>query len=195
VVWEWDLFMDSISLRNGIGAAALVSAALLGGIWYGLPQSAPPPIQGGVPTGQVTAVVTITVHVSGQVAAPGLVALPADARLADAVAAAGGATRWAALDAVNLAQPVRDGERLVIPDTRNAAQGTPMAAGKPEKVDLNTASAAELENLDGVGPVLAARIVSYRDSIGRFETVEDLLDVPGIGEAKLAAIRDDVVVR
>ncbi|VAW09039.1 hypothetical protein MNBD_ACTINO02-1696, partial [hydrothermal vent metagenome] len=62
-------------------------------------------------------------------------------------------------------------------------------------IDINTASASELENLDGVGPVLAARIVSYRDSVGGFKTVEDLLDVPGIGEAKLAAIRDDVVVR
>ncbi len=193
--------MDSISLRNGIGAAALVSAALLGGVWYGLPQSAPPPVQGGAPTEQVTAVATITVHVSGQVVAPGLVALPADARLADAVAAAGGAARWAALDAVNLAQPVRDGERLVIPDTRNvpdarnAVPGASASGDSSAKIDLNAASAAELEGLDGVGPVLAARIVSYRDSIGRFETIEDLLDVPGIGEAKLAAIRDDVVVR
>lgn len=187
--------MDSNSLRNGIGAAALIASALLGGIWYGLPQSAPSPIPGTAPGQQSVAVARITVHISGQVMTPGLVELPADARLADAIVAADGATRWAALDSINLAQPIRDGERLVVPDSRwsaDVAAGVPSAPGA---LDLNGASAAELEGLDGVGPVLAARIVSYRDSIGRFDTVEDLLDVPGIGEAKLAAIRDDVIVR
>lgn len=187
--------MDSLSLRNGIGAAALIATALLGGIWYGLPQSAPAMAAGAVVTSQAPVVAMITVHVSGQVAAPGLVAVPADARLADAIAAAGGATRWASLDAVNLAQPVRDGERLVVPDTRNPVSVSAVSPSGSAVIDINTASASELENLDGVGPVLAARIVSYRDSVGGFKTVEDLLDVPGIGEAKLAAIRDDVVVR
>jgi competence protein ComEA len=187
--------MDSTSLRNGVGAAALIATALLGGIWYGLPQSAPPPIPNIAPDQQAPSVATITVHVSGQVMTPGLIELPADARLADAIVAADGATRWAALDSVNLAQPIRDGERLVVPDARRPTEPTAGVPSESGPVDLNTATAAELERLDGVGPVLAARIVSYRDSIGKFDTVEDLLDVPGIGEAKLAAIRDDVIVR
>lgn len=195
--WVRRTSIDSSSLRNGIGAAALVAAALLGGVWYGLPQSAPTraPVTTSGESGTVVRSV-VTVHVSGQVVSPGLVLLPDDARVADAVAAAGGATRWAALDQLNLAQPIRDGERLVVPDARRllegADHGTPSGSSA---VDLNAATAIELQTLTGVGPVLAERIVAYREASDGFDTVEDLLDVPGIGEAKLAAMRDDIIVR
>ena len=128
----------------------------------------------------------VVVHVVGQVARPGLVTLPEGARVADAVIAAGGLLGDAATDAVNLAAPVVDGQQVVI-GVRGEA---PAADGQSELVALNSADAAELEELPGVGPVLAGRIVAYRDANGPFEAVEDLLSVSGIGERMLASIRD-----
>ena len=103
------------------------------------------------------------------------------------MAAAGGALPDADLAAVNLAAPVADGDRIHVP-----ARGEDEVVSEPSGIDLNRADAAELEQLDGVGPVLARRIVEYRAAHGPFRTVEDLLDVPGIGEAKLAAIRSGI---
>jgi competence protein ComEA len=91
---------------------------------------------------------------------------------------------------VNLAASVRDGEHVVIPRLTADASGGSGEMDAP--FDLNGASVEQLEELPGVGPVLAQRIATYRDDHGPFETVEDLLDVPGIGESKLAAIRDFV---
>jgi competence protein ComEA len=131
----------------------------------------------------------VTVHVSGAVARPGLVTLPSDARVADAIVAAGGATDDAELGTLNLAATVGDGTLLVVPSLEI---GGPVAGDG--LIRINVASATDLEDLPGVGPVLAERIVAHRDSVGSFGTVEDLLDVPGIGEAKLAALRDLVLV-
>ena len=146
--------------------------------------SDPPPIEF---VGSVTRR-TVTVHVSGAVIRPGLVTLDSDARVADAIAAAGGATPDAQLGAVNLAATVGDGARLVVP----------AVAGAPGVTDglirVNSASVSDLERLPGVGPVLAQHIVTYRDDIGFFEVIEDLLAVPGIGEVKLAGMRDSVLV-
>ena len=114
-----------------------------------------------------------------------------DARVADAIVAAGGATDDAELGALNLAAAVGDGSRLVVPSRSEALLGAVAGDGL---VRLNAATAADLEGLPGVGPVLAQRIVAHRSDYGPFEAVEDLLDVPGIGEAKLAAIRDLVIV-
>lgn len=133
---------------------------------------------------------TITVHVSGAVAAPGLVSLPAGARVADAVVAAGGALPGAGLAALNLAAPIVDGQQLVVPHASDA--GAAVAADG--RVRINTADTVALQTLPGVGPVLAERIVAHRDTHGPFRIVEDLLDVPGIGESKLAALRDSVIV-
>ncbi len=134
---------------------------------------------------------TLTVHVSGAVAAPGLVSLPSGSRVADAVVAAGGALPGADLAALNLAAPLADGQQLVVPVA--SADGVAVVAADG-RVRINTADAADLEGLPGVGPVLAERIVAHRDAHGPFTTVEDLLAVPGIGEAKLAAMRDRVIV-
>ncbi len=133
----------------------------------------------------------ITVHVSGAVVSPGLVEVAPGARIADVVVAAGGTAAEANLAALNLAAPVRDGEQIVVPARGDGTQPAVVADGK---VRLNTASASELEQIPGVGPVLAERIVAARQAGGGFATVEDLLDVSGIGEAKLAALRDHVVV-
>jgi competence protein ComEA len=136
----------------------------------------------------------ITVHVTGWVMNPGLVALPEGSRVADAVAGAGGLRPGADTTNVNLASVLADGEQVVIP----GPGAEPAREGEPDPGDglvhLNRATAAELETLPGVGPVLAERIVQYREEHGPFRTVEDLLDVPGIGEAKLASLREQVKV-
>jgi competence protein ComEA len=139
----------------------------------------------------------LVVHVAGPVADPGLVVLPEESRVADAVAAAGGALPSADLSLLNLAAPVVDGQQVIVPRTGGPAP-SPAAAGPagPDgaKIDLNQAGVAELEELPGVGPVLAERIVAHREANGPFGSLEDLLDVPGIGEGRLATLRDAAVV-
>lgn len=172
----------------GLGVLIVVGAAA----WFGLGSSSPPLSPIATPQSIETSPpdTGITVHVSGSVAHPGLVAVPDDARVADVVLAAGGASSDADLGRVNLAASVRDGEHVVIPSFTAGASGGSGEMNAP--FDLNGASVQQLEELPGVGPVLAQRIAAYRDDHGPFETVEDLLDVPGIGESKLAAIRDFV---
>jgi competence protein ComEA len=136
----------------------------------------------------------LTVHVSGAVAQPGLVNVPAGARIADAVSAAGGALPDADLRALNLAAPVRDGEQVAVPGQSESLADGGAAVDGAGRVRINVADAVELQALPGVGPVLAERIVSHRDEHGSFAAVEDLLDVSGIGEGKLASLRDSVVV-
>ena len=133
---------------------------------------------------------TVTVHVAGAVKRPGLVVVHVDARVADAIVAAGGATRNADLGALNLAAGLGDGARLVVPTAGDG--GSDGADGA--LIRVNSATLNDLQRLPGVGPVLAERILSFREANGSFETVEDLLDVPGIGEAKLEAARDSILV-
>lgn len=158
----------------------------------------------------------LVVHVSGDVAHPGIVRLAPGSRVADAVAAAGGVTRRRAADSVNLARLVVDGEQIVVDADVPAASrppsggtppgdglgtaassdrgGTPGAAlggtvGAPLVLDLNMADAAALESLPGVGPVLAGRIVQWRSDNGPFTSVDELGEVSGIGDATLARLR------
>lgn len=136
----------------------------------------------------------IYVHILGQVVRPGLYALPDGARAVDAVAAAGGFTPTADAAGVNLARFVSDGEQIVVPAIGVATTGTAPGIAGDGRVNLNTADAAALDTLPGVGPATAQKILAWREQHGRFESVEDLLDVGGIGEAKLEAIRDLVTV-
>lgn len=148
------------------------------------------------PTASETPSPPIVVHVSGQVLSPGLVEVAAESRVADAIAAAGGVTSRADLLVVNLAEPVVDGQQIVVParGSGGADTGTGAAGGSDSRVRINDADSAALETLPGVGPVLAGAIIAHRDEYGAFRTVEDLLDVPGIGEQKLASLRERVVV-
>ena len=134
------------------------------------------------------------VHILGQVARPGLYELPDGARAVDAVAAAGGFTEQADAAALNLALFVSYGEQIVVPAIGEAPAGVAPGIAGDGRVNLNTADAATLDTLPGVGPATAAKILAWREEHGRFESVEDLLDVGGIGEAKLDAIRDLVTV-
>jgi competence protein ComEA len=147
---------------------------------------------GDAPTAAPASTV-IYVHILGQVARPGLYELPDGARAVDAVAAAGGFTEQADAAGLNLARFVSDGEQIVVPAIGETALTSPGMAGDG-RVNLNTADAAALDTLPGVGPATAAKILAWREEHGRFESVEDLLDVGGIGEAKLDAIRDLVTV-
>jgi competence protein ComEA len=137
---------------------------------------------------------SIYVHILGQVARPGLYQLPDGARAVDAVAAAGGFTEQADAAGLNLARFVSDGEQIVVPTIGEAPVGAVPGVGGDGRVNLNTADAATLDTLPGVGPATAANILAWREEHGRFESVDDLLDVGGIGEAKLDAIRDLVTV-
>jgi competence protein ComEA len=175
--------------RYWLAAGAVVLAMVAASIWYG--ESAAEPVELEIPDSGRSDPTIITVHIAGEVVAPGLVLVSSDARVADAVAAAGGSTRRADLSRVNLAAPLHDGEQIVIPSPNADAGDATVTDGR---VRINDASVGELEQLPGVGPVLAGRIAAYRDENGPFSAVEDLLDVPGIGEGKLATLRDAVAL-
>jgi competence protein ComEA len=164
-------------------------AAVAAAVWFAGRTPQPPPPTVAVST--ATAAGTLTVHVAGEVALPGLVEVPPGARLADAILAAGGALVTADLGAVNLAASLSDGQHIRIP---SSVEGGSASGGGGDAVRVNTAGVEELQRLPGVGPVLAGRIRDHRDEYGPFGSVEDLLDVPGIGEAKLAALREAVLV-
>jgi competence protein ComEA len=143
----------------------------------------------------------VFVHVAGAVRHPGLYRLPSGSRIDDAVRAAGGVTEDGVLDALNLAAQVRDGDKVLVPSTR-AQASTPGAAAAPGApgaaqggtINLNTATAAELDALPGIGPAIAGRIIAYRDQHGGFRTVKDLMKVPGIGPAKFEQLHALVTV-
>ena len=126
---------------------------------------------------------TVVVSVIGLVGRPGLVTLPSGSRVADAIEAAGGLLPEADPAAVNLAAVLADGQQIAVgvPGATTSAPGTGVGTAQGGPVNLNTATAADLDALPGIGPVLAQRIVSYRDQQGRFTSVEQLDDVPGIG--------------
>lgn len=134
--------------------------------------------------------VSIEVHVAGWVASPGVVRVPDGSIVADAIEAAGGLRSGAVPDLINLASPLRSGDQIVVPGPSDVGE----SAVSDGLVALNRADANELQTLPGVGPVLAERIVVYRDQNGPFSRIEDLLQVPGIGESKLASFRDLVRV-
>ncbi|MFZ0626432.1 MAG: ComEA family DNA-binding protein [Acidimicrobiia bacterium] len=139
------------------------------------------------------AVHSLRVYVSGWVAEPGVVELSEGSIVAEAVTAAGGALSGAGLDQINLAQVVSAGDHIHVPGPADDSGRGPSDVNDG-LLSINRAEATELETLPGVGPVLAEHIVSYREANGPFESADDLLDVPGIGEAKLAAIRDLITV-
>lgn len=150
---------------------------------------------------------SICVHVDGCVANPGIVYVEEGSRVADAVQAAGGMTEDASSAGMNLARVLQDGEQVVVPSVaratqEQAAEGALQAAGAAAqaganatgKVNINTASADELQTLSGIGPSKAQKIVDHRLSSGPFESVDGLTEVSGIGEKTLEAIRDQVCV-
>lgn len=138
----------------------------------------------------------VVVYVSGAVASPGVLSLPATSRVIDAITAAGGATPEADLESINLARILVDGEQIRVgvvgesPPPASSADGP--TAGTGTCVRLATATEDELQTLPGIGPALATRIISYRATHPRLSSVEELDDVPGIGPSLIEKIRPGV---
>lgn len=200
--------------RRGVRALAAVAALVVLGAglwaWRSRPQvepvaapatsTTPSAVDGAVPT-PATDPTELVVAVAGRVRRPGLVRLPAGARVADAIAAAGGAQPGVDVALLNPARKVSDGELILVgvtpPPEAAAPAGAAPAPGVPAvggKINLNTATAAQLETLPGVGPVLAQRIIAHRDRQGGFRSVSDLRQVSGIGDSRYEQLKDLVTV-
>jgi competence protein ComEA len=139
------------------------------------------------------------VYVTGEVRRPGVYEMGGDTRVIQALRRAGGPTKRADLTSINLAAPISDGQQIVVaPKITATSGGAPAiaagggAAGRGP-VSLASATMEQLEALDGIGPALAARIIAFRTEHGGFQSVDQLLDVPGIGDGRLAALRSSLV--
>jgi competence protein ComEA len=140
----------------------------------------------------------VVVHVAGAVRDPGVYKLSSRARVDDAVARAGGPTRRADLGGLNLAAKVEDGRQVLVPERARAgapaatATATTPAEGQP--LNLNTATLEQLDTLSGIGPLTAQKILDFREERGGFGSVEELGEIPGIGEKRLASLREEVTL-
>jgi competence protein ComEA len=185
--------------RAGVLALAMVAAVVLIGVfalmWAGRPtaEPAPPPVLPPPLPVATTAPAELVVSVVGRVSRPGLVTVAPGSRVADAVAAAGGPLPDTDLTGLNLARRLADGEQLyvAVPVPPQAQPGQPGGDGK---VDLNTATEEQLDELPGIGEVTAKRIVQWRAEHGRFDSVEQLKEVGGIGETRFDRLREAVRV-
>ena len=187
--------MPSLPVSRGralvLAGGLLVLLVVAGRTFAGADESAARPAAALVPEPAVVTTARLVVHVTGAVSEPGLYRLKEGSRVADAVARAGGATTSADTAAVNLAAPLADGMQVLIPSrvagVAGTAAGTPATAGR---VSLNAATVAELDELPGVGPVTAQKIVDYRAAHGGFRTVDDLDAIPGIGPVRIDQLRE-----
>jgi competence protein ComEA len=188
-------FPFSVQQRRAAAVALVLVVALLLVLRHhgGGATAAPLRVAPVVPAPGPAAAKTIVVDVAGAVGHPGLYHLRSGARVADAVARAGGLTRKAERNAVNLAAPVSDGQQVLV-----AARGSPSAAaggapGMGAPVSLSSATAEQLDALPGVGPVTAQKIIAYRQVHGPFTSIEGLDAIPGIGPARLANLEGLIV--
>jgi competence protein ComEA len=191
-----------------IWAVAAVIAVLAAMRLFGGGEPAPAPVSvdgaGGAdaaprPSGSSPPAGSLYVHVAGAVRRPGLLRVPDGSRVATALERAGGPTRRADLTLVNLAARLQDGQQIVVPMRGAGAPATGAAtggagAGAPgttpgSQIHLSTATAEQLDEIDGIGPTLAERIIEYRDEHGGFRSLDELAEVDGIGEKRLATLR------
>jgi competence protein ComEA len=139
----------------------------------------------------------LVIDVTGEVVSPGVYELPAGSRVIDAIKAAGGARPKAALSELNLARIIKDGEQIYVDPIYTAGSPTRVgskAAAPRGPININRANASDLDSLDGIGPVIAKRIIAYRTTNGPFVVLEDLLKVSGIGDAKFAQFKEKIRV-
>jgi competence protein ComEA len=192
-----ELPFDLSRRRLLIAAGCLALLLFLGSKLLARPQSAglAPPV--APPTETAGAPAVLVVDVVGAIRRPGLYRLEQGARIADAVARAGGATAKADLALINLAAPLADGEQVVVPKRGAAAPSVaPSGAGasggvaSSGPVHLSTATLEQLDSLPGIGPVTAQKILDYRQKHGAFTSVDELDAVPGIGPARLDQLKD-----
>lgn len=192
-----DVQLPALSRRRLAAGAVLLAVVLVLALRHLGGGSAAPAVAPVAPvrTARPAAPKLLVVDVSGAVRRPGLYRLRDGSRIDDAIAAAGGPTGKAQLDAVNLAAPVADGEQVLVPGS--GAAGAVAASGGPASpsapLDLNTATAEQLDALPGIGPVTAQKIIDYRTAHGPFHAVAELQGVPGIGPAKMAQLEGLVI--
>jgi competence protein ComEA len=198
--------LAALSRGELVGLVALLAVTLGGaGLWY--VRSLPRPVEvstapsGGGATAPTSASpspeIVVLVDVAGWVREPGVYEFTEGARVIDAIDAAGGARPGALLQALNLAAPLADGTQVLVPREGQEGVAPPPVSGGAVAgglVNVNTATATELEELPGIGEVIAQAIVDYRTENGPFASVDQLLDVSGIGDATLEDIRDLVSV-
>jgi len=196
---DMDFPLPSLSVRRllavaiGLALVLVVAVRHVGG-GHAAPVVAPVRVARAAPAKE------LVVDVAGAVARPGLYHLREGMRIADAVAASGGATARAELDDVNLAAPLADGEQVVVPQMSKLGGATGAPASPPSAgssptapLDLNTASAEQLDALPGIGPATAQKIVDYRTTHGSFHSVDELDAVPGIGAGRIAQLKGLVI--
>lgn len=171
-----------------VAVAVLAAVVAAAGAWSHRPAVEQPPVvsHSVSRSTEPTKSAQVVVSVIGKVAHPGLLTLPDGSRVADALRAAGGAVQDADLGGLNLARKLSDGEQVAVGVPAPVqAQDRP-----PDKVDLNTATAAQLQEIPGVGPTTAQRILQWRTKNGRFESVDQLREIDGIGDTKFARLKD-----
>ena len=196
-----DVRISGLSRRQLFAAAVAVAIVLvvivrhLGGSGTAAPAVTPLPAP--AKPAKAVAAKPLVIDVAGAVRRPGLYRLREGSRIDDAIAAAGGPTAKAQLDAVNLAAPIADGEQVVVPGrgVAGAPAASPPAAGSSPSapLDLNTATAEQLDSLPGIGPVTAQKILDYRQAHGAFHSVAELEGVPGIGPGRLSQLKGLVI--
>ena len=198
--------LAALSRGELVGLVALLAVTLGGaGLWY--VRSLPRPVEvAAVPSGGTASApasaspspeVVVLVDVAGWVRRPGVYEFSEGARVIDAIDAAGGARSGAVLEALNLAAPLTDGTQILVPrEGQEGVAPAPVTGGGVAGglVNVNSAIATELEELPGIGEVIAQRIIDYRTENGPFATVDELLEVSGIGVAILESIRELVTV-
>jgi competence protein ComEA len=198
--------LAALSRGELIGLAAFLAVTLGGaGLWY--VRSLPRPVEvatapsGGTASAPASASpspeVVVLVDVAGWVRRPGVYEFTEGARVIDAIDAAGGARSGAVLEALNLAAPLTDGTQILVPrEGQEGVAPAPVTGGAVAGglVNVNSAIATELEELPGIGEVIAQRIIDYRTENGPFATVDERVDVSGLGDAILEYIREIVTV-
>ena len=180
----------------------IILLAAIGGTYYGLyseEQSAvlesSPPAENALPVKE------ITIYVTGAVNKPGLVKVAEGARAADAINACGGLLPIADSEKINLAQNLKDGQQLKVPEKERSNSNvdkskTDMSknGGSGEMVNINTADEKALDTLPGIGPAMAKRIIEYRETEGLFQSIEDIKKIRGIGDAKFEKLKDKICI-
>lgn len=185
----------------------IILLAAVGGTYYGLyseEQAAVLESSSSVKSGPPRQ--EITVYVTGAVNRPGLVKVPEGARAAEAVNACGGLLPIADSEKINLAQALKDGQQLKVPEKNSSNSKSDRSKNDKskidqsktesgeEKVNINTANEKELDTLPGIGPAMAQRIIEYRETEGAFQSIEDIKKIRGIGEAKFAKLKDKICI-
>ena len=193
--------------RKSILILLLIVLAVAGGTYYGCYMQEKESIQLDAASQTVTQGgsqedrAEITVYVTGAINKPGVVTVREGARTADAVKACGGLLPTADGEKVNMAQVLKDGQQVRVPEKQAGSSALPANTGKASSavktkadgpININTASAEELDALPGIGPAMAKRIIEYRETEGAFTAIEDIKKVKGIGEAKFEKMNDKI---